>query len=1434
MNRKHGRRRDAGLRPRTSRRRDRLQVESLEGRQLLAQFIVNSIADSGAGTLRQAILDARGNADADTIVFSASLAGQTINLTTSDSIRGFGPTGLVVAADDVTIDGAGAPGLSISGNDERRIFAVGSSGSLTLSNLTLTGGRAQGGRGGDSVALNAAGGGGAGLGGAIYVYRGTLNIQNSTLTGNSAAGGRGGNISLDGSAPATAAATGGGSAGGDGGDYTGTGVLFTGGAGIGGSAPDSDDADGGDGGPNEFGVSVSASGGGTPGVSGGLAAPATGLSDGGFGGGGGGGNDNFNGGQAGGDGGFGAGGGGGTYGTGGGNGGFGGGGGGAYQRFADPATGLGGYGGGNGDASTNATGPGGGGAGLGGAIFNNEGTIILTNSTLVSNTTIGGAGGVGWGSGGQAGLGIGGAIFNRNGSLTIFNSTITANTSTVATGVVSLADGIAAANTSINNTIIGGSSFSFPDFLGISLLGGTSNTSGTGNLIRTAVGFNGTIASTADPLLGALASNGGPTQTLLPQAGSPVLGAGDLAAAADLTTDQRGLPRISPTNTVDIGSVQVAPPTVAPTITSEAAATFTVAYAQTFTITTTGTPTPTLTVAGTLPAGVTFLDNGDGTGTLAGTPAASTAGPYSFTITAANGTLPDAVQSFTLTVNPAIVVGPGTLPVGTMDNAYNRQLIASGGSGSAYAFAVTAGALPPGLTLDADGLISGTPTDSTGSPYTFTVTVTDEIGAAGTQVFTLAVNLAVEIATTPGPDPTVGLPYSQQFVASGGSGMGYVFAATGLPEGMILSPDGLLSGTPTGTAPIEIVVTVTDSQGGTATQGFVIPVNPALAITPTALPPAQAGVAYSQQFTPSGGSGEGYYFAAIGLPEGLTLSPEGLLSGTPTSTAVPAEGVTIAVADSNGAFQSFTVPLVVSPAAVATLAVTTSPASPVKGGPLTITVTALDAFGNVVAGYEGSVRIAGTPAQPGLPADVALVDGVGTFTTTLGTAGPQTFTVTGVTDPALSGTISVVVAASGPATRFRVDVAPGVAGGTTTFTVTALDAFGNVATGYAGTVSFSDSDPTAIVPGPAPLVDGVGTFTVVLGTSGSQAITVADPANPGISGTSGSVAVTGMARGTVFLDINADGIQDPGEPGLPGRAVFLDLNGNSTPDAGEPTAVTAADGSFSFPGIAQGTAPVVEDTDLDSSLRFVVDQARTLLDGSVTVGVTPYSPIAVVPVVPNPFAGTAAPDANVAYVRSLYLAILGREAGPGEAKPWADALANGSMSRNAVSSAIVNSPEHRTIQVTEYYRAYLGRGLDPFAQGWIDALLSGQSEESVTQGILNSPEYQSRHAADDAFISSLYQDVLGRDVDPAGLADTKAALANRTPRSAVIANVVNSVEAIDQILDGFYSSYFRRERDPASAYWEDMLEAPGGSATPVAAGLLSSDEFYGLARRGGQ
>jgi hypothetical protein len=88
----------------------------------------------------------------------------------------------------------------------------------------------------------------------------------------------------------------------------------------------------------------------------------------------------------------------------------------------------------------------------------------------------------------------------------------------------------------------------------------------------------------------------------------------------------------------------------APAITSGAQADFTVGMNGMFTVTSTGRPTAFVSEAGSLPNGVSFVDNGDGTATLSGTPTTTSVGAYPIVITASNGVSPEATQSFTLRV----------------------------------------------------------------------------------------------------------------------------------------------------------------------------------------------------------------------------------------------------------------------------------------------------------------------------------------------------------------------------------------------------------------------------------------------------------------------------------------------------------------------------------------------------------------------------------------------------------------------------------------------------------------------------------------------------------------------------------------------------------------------------------------------------------------
>ncbi len=489
----------------------------VENRNVPATFTVTNLNDAGTGSLRDAITlanDETAHPGADTIVFAAGVRGGTISLTSFSNLpastavvpQPAGPSAFLVTS-TILIEGTGET-LTRSNAFVFRLFQVTAAGDLTLQNLTLSNGLAQGGNGG---IIGGGGGGAAGLGGAVY-NQGALDISGSTMTGNRALGGA----------------------------NSGSGIS---GGGLGGPGN-------GDGGPPNGGTSSQQFGG-----------------PGGFGGGGG------YGGNVGGPGGFGGGGGTGfgngtANGRAGGDGGFGGGGGQGLGVF-------GGFGGGGGNGGTGGSGAG---AGLGGALFNQGGTVAIANSTVAGNTA---QGGDATGTNAGTGSGFGGGLYNLNGTVLLTNVTIAGNT--VASGAISSgalagqAAGGAVYNVSIDlgpitatqdtsittaNSIftgsVGGEDVRNVKYNGTATINATGPNIASVAVVNTGGTVSGTAFTVANPNLGGLANNGGSTQTMAPNTGSPAIDAGSNAAAAALTTDQRGPGFVRVSNgTVDIGAVEV-------------------------------------------------------------------------------------------------------------------------------------------------------------------------------------------------------------------------------------------------------------------------------------------------------------------------------------------------------------------------------------------------------------------------------------------------------------------------------------------------------------------------------------------------------------------------------------------------------------------------------------------------------------------------------------------------------------------------------------------------------------------------------------------------------------------------------------------------------------------------------------------------------------
>jgi hypothetical protein len=170
-----------------------------------------------------------------------------------------------------------------------------------------------------------------------------------------------------------------------------------------------------------------------------------------------------------------------------------------------------------------------------------------------------------------------------------------------------------------------------------------------------------------------------------------------------------------------------------------------------------------------------------------------------------------------------LALSPGTLPDGQIGVAYDQTLTLTGASGPAT-FAVTAGALPPGLSLSPAGILTGLP--SLAGAFGFTVTGSEANGCSDAQPYTITVACA-SLAIQPPylPDGAVGSPYSFTLLTTGGlAPLVFTLDAGALPAGLSLSPGGTLDGTPTAAGTFVFTARATDAAGCTSTRDYLFDV----------------------------------------------------------------------------------------------------------------------------------------------------------------------------------------------------------------------------------------------------------------------------------------------------------------------------------------------------------------------------------------------------------------------------------------------------------------------------------------------------------------------------------------------------------------------------------------------------------------------------------
>jgi len=303
-----------------------------------------------------------------------------------------------------------------------------------------------------------------------------------------------------------------------------------------------------------------------------------------------------------------------------------------------------------------------------------------------------------------------------------------------------------------------------------------------------------------------------------------------------------------------------------------------------------GTPPLSWTESGPLPPGLGLSPSGQ----LSGLPA--TAGTYPISLTVTDSSVPPLSTSTPVSIkinDSSIVVSTAPPPpAGVVTYPYPGYGFTASGGSPPYTWQAS-GVLPPGLVLASDGTVSGTPTSA--GTFKFSVTATDsaQTPVSGPPSATqITINTPAQLTLNPMPVPPAGVagtPYGVFTFGTTGGFLPFTWSITAgnLPPGVTLGSDGSLSGIPTSVGTFNFTVTVTDSSPKPVPSSlpfsiYIAPPPPPT-INNSEPPTAIVGTLYAPfQFTATAGLAPLVWSETPMLTGGLSLSPAGVLFGTPT------------------------------------------------------------------------------------------------------------------------------------------------------------------------------------------------------------------------------------------------------------------------------------------------------------------------------------------------------------------------------------------------------------------------------------------------------------------------------------------------------------------------------------------------------------------------
>ena len=679
--------------------------------------------------------------------------------------------------------------------------------------------------------------------------------------------------------------------------------------------------------------------------------------------------------------------------------------------------------------------------------------------------------------------------------------------------------------------------------------------------------------------------------------------------------------------------------------------------------------------------------------TITATTPAHSAGAVNVAVTTPSGTTaPNSSYTF-IAPNPPVA---DAVSVTVAANSSNNPITLNLSGGVATSVAVASG--PSQGTTNVSGTtITYTPAAGYSGNDSFTYTATGPGGTSALATVTLTISPpTLVISPNSLSNATASNAYSQTLsTANGATPYRYAVSSGAVPPGLSLGSGGVLSGTPSVVGTFNFTVTSTDAHNATGSKAYSLTVGAAtIAITPTTLGPLNAGTAYGQTLSATGGNGSYTWSTAGSLPPGITVnSSSGLVSGTPTS----------------GGNYSFTVTATDSLGSTGSrgYGVTVNDQAPVASNS-TLTVQGGSNNNLVALNFTG-----GSVSQLSIVSNASNGTATATGTTILftpspGFSGPDSFTYNATGPGGTSNTATVSVTVTAP----TISITPATL---TNATQNTAYSQALTASGSSGSYAFS------VVAGSLPAGMNLSSVGLLSGTPsavGSSNFTVRAMSSSGFFGDHAyTLTVTSQApvAGPVSLSVAANSSANP---------VTLNLSGGTTASVSVSSAATH--GTTSVSGTSITYTPTAGYSGNDSFTYTATGPGGS--SSAATVSITVSAPtLAITPATPSLPAATL----NTAYPPVALSASSGTA-------PYSYAVTAGSLpaglSLNTTTGTISGTPTaiatyNFTITATDAHGATGSRAysLDIQAQAVVvppsnETVVAGQTASvDLTRGATGGP-----------------------------------------------------------------------------------------------------------------